>query len=104
MDQKRPYLGVNDAVRAIKFIIEKDMFDGEIYNVVSSNNTVRNIIDSIRETIPDVKVELVESEIMNQLSYNVSAEKIKQHDFVFRRNIHVDLLNTIQLLKNTNNF
>ena len=104
MDQKRPYLGVKDAVNAIKFIIEQELFDGEIYNIVSSNNTVRNIVDSIRETIPDVKVELVESEIMNQLSYNVSAEKIKQHDFVFRRNIHSDLLNTIQLLKNTNNF
>ena len=104
MDQKRPYLGVKDAVNAIKFIIEQELFDGEIYNIVSSNNTVRNIVDSIRETIPDVKVELVESEIMNQLSYNVSAEKFNKHDFVFRRNIHSDLLNTIQLLKNTNNF
>ena len=77
MDQKRPYLGVNDTVRAIKYIIEKDLFDGEIYNVVSSNNTVRNIVDSICETIPDVKVELVESEIMNQLSYHVFSDKIK---------------------------
>ena len=104
MDQKRPYLGVNDAVRAIKFIIEKDLFSGDNYNIVSSNYTVRDIIDSIRKSIPTLRVDLVESEIMNQLSYNVSAEKFNKHDFVFRRNIHSDLLNTIQLLKNTNNF
>ena len=102
MDQKRPYLGVNDAVKAIKFIIEKDLFRGEIYNIVSSNNTVRDIVDSINKLIPTIKVELVESEIMNQLSYNVLSEKFNKNDFVFSSNIQSDLLNTIQLLRNAN--
>jgi UDP-glucose 4-epimerase len=81
MNQKRPYLGVTDSVRTIKFIIEEDLFDGEIYNIVSSNKTVNDIVDVIRESIPTLKVELVDSEIMNQLSYEVLAKKIEQLGF-----------------------
>ena len=40
-------LGVNYAGRAIKFIIENDIFDREIYNIVSLNNTVKDIVDYI---------------------------------------------------------
>ena len=102
MDQKRPYLGVNDTVRAIKFFIEKDLFDGEVYNVVSSNNTVRDIVDSIRGTIPTLKVNSVESEIMNQLSYEVLSEKIKNHGFKVNDKISAKISDTIDLLNNSN--
>jgi len=98
MDQKRPYLGVDDAVQAIKFIIEKDLFDGEIYNIVSSNNTVRNIVDSIRESESDVKIKLVESEIMNQLSYNVSRSKFRNVGFKTESILHSSIQDTIELL------
>ena len=100
MDQKRPYLGVEDAVNAIKFIIEQELFDGEIYNVVSSNNKVREIVDSIRLSIPDLNVELVESEIMNQLSYEVLAEKIRNHGLKVNNKINVGISETIDLLNN----
>ena len=98
MDQKRPYLGVNDAVRAIKFIVEKDMFDGEIYNVVSSNNTVRDIVDIITQSVPETSLELVDSEIMNQLSYNVLAEKISNLGFKVNSRVETGILDTINLL------
>jgi len=102
MDQKRPYLGVNDAVWAIKFIIEKDMFDGEIYNVVSSNNTVRVIVDSIRESVPTLKVEMVESKIMNQLSYEVSCDRFQEQGFTFAGDLHHGIGETIALLRKAN--
>ena len=100
MDQKRPYLGLNDAVRVIKYIISNDIFDGEIYNVVSSNNTVRDIIDVIREYIPESKVDLVETEIMNQLSYEVLSDKIKKHGYYTNDSIVDGIVETISLLKN----
>jgi UDP-glucose 4-epimerase len=98
MDQKRPYLGVIDAVRAIKLIIENNCFDGEIYNVVSNNKTVRDIIDSICEIIPKIEVELVETEIMNQLSYEVLADKIGHIGFEHNDSIDVGIRETIKLL------
>jgi len=99
MDQKRPYLGVDDAVEAIKFITEKNIFDGEIYNIVSSNNTVRDIVDSITESIPETFVELVDSEIMNQLSYNVLAKKISHLGFKSKSRLSKGIQDTISLLQ-----
>ena len=99
MNQKRPYLGVNDAVQTIKFIIEKDLFDGEIYNVVSSNNTVRDIVNVIRESIPSLKVKLVDSEIMNQLSYEVSNNKMNVNGYDILDNIEDGILDTLKILK-----
>ena len=45
-DQKRPYLDLFDASRAIAFIIENNIFDGRIYNVLTQNFTVRQVVDS----------------------------------------------------------
>jgi len=98
MDQKRPYLGVNDAVRAIKYIIVRDLFDGEIYNVVSSNNTVREIVESIKKFVPDIEVKLVDSEIMNQLSYNVLNEKFISTGFQCSDSIEEGIKDEISLL------
>ena len=100
MDQKRPYLGVGDAVRAIKFLIENDIFDGEIYNIVSSNNTVRDIINAIQESIPTLNLELVKSEIMNQLSYEVLPDKIEKCGFSTSDSHITGIKETIALLSN----
>ena len=89
---------MNDAVRAIKFIVKNNIFDGETYNVVSSNNTVRDIIDFIRKSIPELKVELVETEIMNQLSYEVISEKIQRHGFITSDQLEKGINETTSLL------
>ena len=49
--------------------------------MVSSNNTVKDIVDFLKIKIPIVQVELVESKIMNQFSYNVNSDKIRLKGF-----------------------
>jgi UDP-glucose 4-epimerase len=100
MDQKRPYLGVSDAVRAIKFIIKEDLFDSEIYNIVSTNNTVRDVVDAIKELVPLLKVELVDSEIMNQLSYEVISKKITNLHFIMNDILEQEIKATMKLISN----
>ena len=99
MDQKRPYLGVDDAVRAIKFIINQRLFDQDIYNVVSKNHTVRDIVNAIEKNLPDVRVELVESQIMNQLSYDVAAGKIGSQGFNPVDSLNKGVEDTLIMLK-----
>ena len=41
MDQARPYLDLEDAVRAMLFVMRHDLFDARVYNVVTENATVR---------------------------------------------------------------
>lgn len=98
-EQKRPYLDLRDAVRAIAFIIQEDVFDGRIYNVLTVNATVRDIVETIRLFVPDVVVTAVDSPIMNQLSYEVSCERFRSRGFRFEGNLKRGIGDTIALLK-----
>ncbi len=102
LDQKRPYLGLNDAVNCIDFFLNKELFDGGIYNVVTSNYTVKQVIDFIKYFIDDLQIDLVDSKIMNQLSYEVSTDKIESLGFVFKDNLGDGIEQTISLLRNSN--
>jgi nucleoside-diphosphate-sugar epimerase len=103
-DQKRPYLDLRDAARAIDFIINNDIFDGEVYNVLSGNHTVCDIIESIKNHFNKVDIIFVENKIMNQLSYEVSNKKFTNKGFSFIGNIDYGISETINLLKASNSF
>jgi nucleoside-diphosphate-sugar epimerase len=98
-DQKRPYLDLFDASRAIAFIIEKDIFDGRIYNVLTKNATVSQIVDVIREFKPDLEVIFVDNQIMNQLSYEVSCERFNSLGFKFTGDLKDGIGKTMSLLE-----
>ena len=99
MEQKRPYLDLKDAVAAIAFIMKNNFFDKELYNVLTLNAAVSEIIDIIRSSVPDTVIEYVDSKIMNQLSYEVSCEKFKSLGFSFRGDIERGIKETIDLLR-----
>jgi len=101
-EQKRPYLDLADAVRAISFIIKNDLFDGEIYNVLTLNATVREIVDVIRGFVPQLSVSFVDSPIMNQLSYEVSSQRFLNRGFSFSGDIGRGIGGTMSLLRNSN--
>ena len=101
-DQKRPYLDLFDASRAIAFIIEKDIFDGRIYNVLTNNSTVRQVVETIREFVPDLDVEFVNNKIMNQLSYEVLDERFKSKGFIPAGSLKKAIGETIALLQQSN--
>ncbi len=99
-DQKRPYLDLADGVRAILHIMEKGLYDGEIYNVLTHNLTVRNVVDTIQKHVPDLKIGFVDHKIMNQLSYNVACEKFKATGFEPKGSIETGIAETVALLRN----
>jgi nucleoside-diphosphate-sugar epimerase len=99
LDQKRPYLDLDDAIEALKLIINRDLFDGGLYNVVTANSTVGNIVDTISLHIPNASIEYVDSPIMNQLSYNVRADRFKDLGFTFNGSLERGIEDTISLLK-----
>ena len=72
LNQYRPYLSLKDAFKVFKFSIENNFFKNDIYNALSGNFTVNQIIKKIKKYKKKIKVKLVSSAIMNQLSYHVS--------------------------------
>ncbi len=101
-DQKRPYLDLIDGGRAIAFMIEKGIFDGRIYNILTLNSTVRQIVETIRSLVPSLTINFVDSPIMNQFSFEVSPQRIIDLGFSFRGDLHRGVGETIALLKSAN--
>jgi len=101
-NQKRPYLDLLDAARSIAFILEKDLFNRQVYNIVTLNATPRNITDVIREFVPDLTITMVDSPIMNQLSYEVSSRRIRDLGFSFEGDLRRGIRDTIDLLRGGN--
>ena len=97
MDQYRPYLALLDACRAINFFISEGN-DGGVFNVLTKNYTVRDILDSINN-FSEIEIEFVESKIMNQLSYFVSNSKIKSLGFEFAGDLNKEIKETFNWLR-----
>jgi UDP-glucose 4-epimerase len=101
-EQKRPYLDITDAGRAIAFIIERDLFDGCVYNVLTLNATVQLIVETIRSFVPALQVTFVDSPIMNQLSYEVSSQRFMDQGFYYTGDLRRAIGQTIALLNHGN--
>ncbi len=101
-DQKRPYLDLTDAVRTIAHILERDLFEGTIYNILTLNATVRDLVEAIRKLLPELTLSFVDSPIMNQLSYEVSAQRFIDRGFAFTGDLQRGIGDTVALLGNAN--
>ena len=102
LDQKRPYLDLGDAVRAIVFAIERKLFDARVYNAVTANHTVGEVVEAIRRHVPALEVTFVDERIMNQLSYEVDNTRLKQAGFAFKGSLRDGIADTLALLRNAN--
>ena len=100
LNQFRPYLTLSDAFKVFKFCIENDFFRNDIFNALSDNFTVKQIIDKIKKNKKNIRIKLVKTKIMNQLSYHVSSEKLKKNGLHLNGKIDKDIKQTLNLLQN----
>tara|TARA_B100001121_G_scaffold287855_1_gene285491 strand:- start:1805 stop:2743 length:939 start_codon:yes stop_codon:yes gene_type:complete len=97
--QYRPYLSLKDAFKVFKFSIENDFFKNDIYNALSGNYTVKQILNKIKKNKKNIKVKFVKSKIMNQLSYKVSTKKLEKEGLKLKSDINKDIVATLKLLR-----
>lgn len=97
--QMRPYLDVADAARAVTHLVRGDAFNGDVYNVLTANATVEDILEVLRGHVPDLNVELVDARAMNDLSYTVSADKIRGLGFRCEGSLENGVRDTVGLLR-----
>ena len=98
LHQYRPYLSLRDSFKTFNFILSKKLFDRKIYNIVSENLTVNQIITKINKN-NKTKIKLVNVKIMNQLSYKVDSTKIRKIGLSLNNKISDDINNTFKFLK-----
>lgn len=76
----RPHLYIGDCVNAIQHFLDRDIFNNEIYNLITGNFTSKEIIEAIRAYIPDLTISFVDSPSMNPL-LDIDDTKIRETGF-----------------------
>lgn len=100
MNQQRPYLDLGDAVSSLEFILKANHFTNQVYNILTENATVKEIVEMIRFHIPDLQIMYVDNPIMNQLSYSVLCDKFKALGFSFKGSLGRGIQETFMLFRN----
>ena len=99
VDQYRPYLSLNDAIKVITFILNKNLFNRQIYNILTKNYTVRQILKLIKNEKFKIKIKKTNSPMLNQNSYKVSRKKFDFFKLKLSNNINKDIKDTLKQIK-----
>ena len=99
MDQLRPYLALSDATAALTRTVLEHIYPGEIVNAVTCDATVRDVLAAISGFGCPTNVCLVDSAVMNTLSFRTSTEKAANLGFVFQGDLQSDVFDTLNLLR-----
>ena len=103
IDKPRPYLSLKDAFSVIKFTLEKNFFKNRIYNILSQNLTLRNIIKSFKKYKKNVKIKYQRSKLINQYPYMISNQKFSLEAFKLKSKISNDIKSTLKQFKYLSN-
>ncbi len=95
----RPYLSLKDASKTIRFIIQRNHFPRDVFNVLSENKTVDEILGLIRLNKITPKIKYVKSRILNQDTYKISKKKIEKLGIKLNNKIKYDINKTLKMLK-----
>ena len=96
--QFRPYLDLTDAVRAMMFVIRNGQFDGRVYNVLTLNATVAHVVEVLATFVPNLRINYVESPLMNTLSYHVDNARFSRLGFQFSGSLERGIGDTVAML------
>lgn len=96
--QFRPYLDLKDAVRAMIFMIGRRQFDRRVYNVLTLNATVADVVEVLTTFVPGLQIDYVSSPLMNQLSYLVDNARIRDLGFHFTGSLAEGVADTVALI------
>ena len=95
----RPYLYLGDFSKILCDIIKgKKINYNQIYNLVSDNIKLKDIVLYLKKIKKNLKIKFVNTNLINQYSYYVSNNKIVNLKFNFRGNIRKEIKKTIKLL------
>jgi UDP-glucose 4-epimerase len=101
-NQLRPYLDVGDCAAAIAWSVSAGTHTrpgrARVLNVVTENLSVQQIVAHVEQAFGPVEVHFTDSPIMNQLSYEVSADRIREAGFVPSGTIGVSISQTASWL------
>ena len=101
-EQYRPYLGINDCIRAINLFANSDI-KNQTYNVITDNFKLSEIIDYIKSVTP-IDLNMVDTPLINQYSYKVNVDKLLSLGFAPQDSLHKEISSTVGMLRCIKNY
>jgi nucleoside-diphosphate-sugar epimerase len=98
LDQRRPYLDLTDAIGAMHFLLGAGLFGRQVFNIVTDTATVRDVAAHIRDRVPDLRLDRVDSAVMSSRSQIVSRARIEAAGFTFRGGLRDGIRRTLSAL------
>ena len=95
--QYRPYLDINDCIQAIQLFIDKGIY-GSTFNVTTNNYQLSEIVNYIQSINP-VKVEMIDTPLLNQYSYKTDNSKLCSIGFQPKGDLFAAIEATMEKLK-----
>jgi len=98
--QFRPYLDINDAIKVIDMFVSmpNGIHWNTVYNVLTDNYRLSDIVDLIKTYTDYVDVKFVNTPLLNQHTYKVDDSKIKKIGFTPRGDIKHAIAKTFDLM------
>jgi nucleoside-diphosphate-sugar epimerase len=96
---KRPYLALGDACRAIRHFINRPEHKNDVYNILTGNYTAQEIVSILEQELGNIELNMVDTPLLNQYSYEVSCEKARLSGFYAKGDLIHGVKQTLSLLE-----
>ena len=104
--QVRPYLGLSDAARSIIHFLDSINYGripwafNQTYNIISGNFKLSDVVKSIENIAGKIELNMVDTPLLNQFSYDVSDVKVRETGFEPKDKLEVFVEKTLNMLDN----
>jgi len=104
--QVRPYLGLSDAARSIIHFLDSINYGripwafNQTYNIISGNFKLSDVVKSIENIAGKIELNMVDTPLLNQFSYDVSDVKVREIGFEPKDKLEVFVEKTLNMLDN----
>lgn len=102
LHQRRPYLDLSDACSVLVKTLNGRLFPGLIVNAVTVDSTVSEVLTAIRDCGVATRVRLIESQLMNDLSYETCTLRAQSFGFQFNGSMERQIAVTLRTLGRLN--
>jgi len=96
--QKRPLIHVRDTSNALLFCLKNNATEGKIQNVVMDNFSVLDVVNIIRQVVPDIQVRYTDQDVLTALSFQVEGGRFEELGFTPKYSIEMGIMEIIKRL------
>jgi len=95
----RAYLGLRDAISAIKLVLDRPDTWNQVLNVTSGNFSTKDVIECIDAVVPwNLDIKFVDTPLVNQTSYEVNDDRLQSLGYLPGCLLPVGIEETIDLI------